>query len=117
MRKENSTNYTNEKDLLETCGMFYTISMIGGRWKVSIIAALLDHKSLRYSELLKLLPSITERMLIKQLKELQQNGLVHRNSHNVVPPRVDYSLTSLGESLKEVLLVMHKWGKKHKNES
>ncbi len=114
MRKKTSTNFLNEKDLLENCGMYYTLSLIGGRWKVSILAALLDNETLRYSEIKKKLPGITERMLIKQLKELQNDRLINRIDYNEVPPRVEYSISSLGESLNTILTEMHHWGKKHK---
>jgi len=114
MRKESSTNYLNEKDLTETCGMFYTLNLIGGRWKVSILAALLDNSSLRYSQIKNKLPGITERMLIKQLKELQHDGIISRRDYNETPPRVEYQVTSLGKSLESILEEMHIWGKNHK---
>src|SRR5690625_3071901 len=76
MRKKTSTNFLNEKDLVENCGMFYTLSLICGRWKISILASLLDNEVLRYSEIKRKLNNITERMLIKQLKELQEDGLI-----------------------------------------
>lgn len=116
MRKENSTNFLNEKDLLENCGMFYTLSTIGGRWKVGILGALLDEGTLRYSEIKCRVPGVTERMLIKQLKELQADGLIERIDYREVPPRVEYRLSRKGKSLENVLITLHKWGKKHRNE-
>lgn len=114
MRKETSTNYLNERDLTETCGMFYTLSLIGGRWKVSILAALLDNQNLRYSQIKNRLPGITERMLIKQLKELQTDGMISRHDYKETPPRVEYQVTPLGKSLEPILEEMHDWGKKNK---
>ncbi|NML41349.1 winged helix-turn-helix transcriptional regulator [Chitinophaga sp. G-6-1-13] len=116
MRKENSTNFLNEKDLANNCGMYYTITLIGGRWKISILAALLDHEVMRYSEIKTRLTNITERMLIKQLKELQDDGLIIRNDYKEVPPRVEYSISKKGRSLEKLLIEMQQWGKKHSKE-
>jgi DNA-binding HxlR family transcriptional regulator len=116
MRKSNSTNFLNEKDLLENCGMFYTSSIIGGRWKISILAALLDEEVQRYSEIKSKLPNITERMLIKQLKELQGNGLIIRKDYKEVPPKVEYCISEKGRSLENVLIELQRWGKKHRND-
>ncbi|MDM1295801.1 helix-turn-helix transcriptional regulator [Sphingobacterium sp. N143] len=115
MRKKNSTNFLNEVDLVENCGMFYTLSVIGGRWKVGILATLLDHEALRYSEIKTKLKNITERMLIKQLKELQEEGLIVRKDYAEVPPRVEYRISEKGRSLEDVLITLGHWGKKHRN--
>ncbi|WP_345064810.1 helix-turn-helix domain-containing protein [Sphingobacterium thermophilum] len=114
MRKRNSTNFLNEVDLLQNCGMFYTISLISGQWKVGILAALLENETLRYSEIKKRINNITERILIKQLKELQEDGLIIRKDYSEVPPRVEYSISEKGKSLEKVLLTLHDWGKKHR---
>lgn len=116
MRKENSTNFLNETDLIKNCGMFYTLTVIGGRWKVGILASLLDNDELRYSEIKGKLHNITERMLIKQLKELQDEGLIIRKDYKEVPPRVHYSISDKGRSLQDVLITLRYWGKKYRNE-
>jgi DNA-binding HxlR family transcriptional regulator len=116
MRKSNSTNFLNEKDLLENCGMFYTLSIIGGRWKISILAALLDEEVQRYSEIKSKIPNITERMLIKQFKELQSDGLIIRKDYKEVPPKVEYRISEKGRSLEKVLIELKQWGKKHRND-
>lgn len=116
MRKKNSTNFLNEIDLVENCGMFYTLSVIGGRWKVGILASLLDNEVLRYSEIKSKLPNITERMLIKQLKELQNDGLIIRKDYLEVPPRVEYSISEKGRSVERVLITLRHWGKENRNE-
>lgn len=115
MRKKNSTNFLNELDLVENCGMFYTISVIGGRWKVGILASLLDHEKLRYSEIKLKLKNITERMLIKQLKELQDDGLIVRTDFKEVPPRVEYHISEKGKTLTTVLGTLQHWGKEYRN--
>lgn len=91
-----------------------TISLISGQWKVGILAALLDNETLRYSEIKKRINNITERILIKQLKELQEDGLIIRKDYSEVPPRVEYSISEKGKSLEKVLLTLHDWGKKHR---
>ncbi|MEI2274428.1 helix-turn-helix transcriptional regulator [Sphingobacterium sp. ML3W] len=115
MRKKSSTNFLNETDLLESCGMFYTLSIIGGRWKIGILASLLDNKVLRYSEIKNKLMNITERMLIKQLKELQNDGLIVRTDYKEIPPKVEYRISEKGKSLETVLLTLQHWGKQYRN--
>jgi len=106
--KETSTNYDNRKNALTLCPVTYTIDKIGGRWKPIIIYNLLSGTK-RYSELRKLIPAITEKMLIQHLKQLENDKLVHRNAHPVVPPYVEYSLTESGRELKPVLDAMVGW--------
>lgn len=109
-RKENSTNSVNEMYWKENCGIAFTLSIIGGRWKISILSYLLNEKKLRYNALRKRLIGISERMLISKLKELESDGLVNRIVHQQVPPKVEYELTELGYSLKEILVSMDQWG-------
>lgn len=109
-RKENSTNNINELYWKDNCGITFTLSVIGGRWKINILSYLLNEKTLRYSELRKRLVGISERMLISKLKELENDGLVNRIVHQQVPPKVEYELTELGSSLKQILYSMDKWG-------
>lgn len=110
MRKENSTNSINEKHLNQHCGISATLSLIGGRWKINILSYLLNDGRLRYSELRARLEGISERMLIAKLKELEQDGLVSRIVYPQVPPKVEYELTELGLSLREILELMDRWG-------
>ncbi len=112
-RKENSTNIINEIYWKENCGIAFTLSVIGGRWKINILSYLLNEQKLRYSELRNRLVGISERMLIAKLKELEKDKLVNRIVHQQVPPKVEYELTELGHSLKEILLMMDKWGEKN----
>lgn len=112
MRKETSTNFKNEERLMLNCGMAYTLSIIGGRWKPSILCTLLKGK-LRYSELLKSLPGISERMLVAQLRELEKHELVARTVFPEVPPHVEYALTGLGKTTGPMLRCMSEWGLMH----
>jgi DNA-binding HxlR family transcriptional regulator len=110
MRKQASTNTINKQQLEKTCGMAYTISVISGRWKLSILGFLLNEGTHRYSEIRRKLPGISERMLIAQLKELEKDGLVDRIAYPEVPPRVEYALSEKGRSLEQILNHMSAWG-------
>ena len=106
--KETSTNQDNRKNTLTQCPVTYTLEKIGGRWKPIIIYNLLSGTK-RYSELKKLIPAITEKMLIQHLKQLEADYLVHRNALPVIPPFVEYSLTDSGKELRQVLEAMIGW--------
>lgn len=112
MKKENSTNSINEKGLKEKCGITYAISLIGGRWKPTILWNLTLKDKLRYNELRKIIPCATERMLVLQLRELEADGLVERIIYPVVPPKVEYQLSDKGKSLKAVLETITSWGER-----
>jgi DNA-binding HxlR family transcriptional regulator len=109
-RKQNSTNSINENHWKENCGTLFTLSVIGGRWKINILSYLLNERKLRYNELKKRLTGISERMLISKLKELEKDGLINRIVHQQVPPKVEYELTEFGKSLRKILLLMDEWG-------
>jgi DNA-binding HxlR family transcriptional regulator len=110
MRKFASTNTINKTQLEATCGMAYTISLIGGRWKLSILGLLLDYGKLRYRDIAEKLPGISDRMLVMQLKELERDGLISKYTFAQVPPRVEYKLSEKGQSLEAVLRAMSHWG-------
>lgn len=110
--KESSTNNRNRKEVLSTCPVYFTLEKIGGRWKPLIMYNLINGKK-RYGELRKLLPNITEKMLIQQLKDLETDGLIIRKAYPVIPPHVEYSLSKTGKELNGVLNSMAKWGLKY----
>lgn len=95
-----------------SCPVENTLEAIAGRWKVLIIQQLLDGKK-RFNQLQRELPGITHRTLTKQLREMEECGLITRKDYGEIPPRVEYALSPLGESLKPVLTAMHEWGKNH----
>ncbi|MDJ0626072.1 MAG: helix-turn-helix domain-containing protein [Candidatus Caenarcaniphilales bacterium] len=95
------------------CSVEATLAVIGGRWKPIIIFHLLENEVLRFGELKKSIPGVTQRMLTNQLRELENNGVIHREVYAEVPPRVEYSLTEYGRSLKPIMLSMRDWGAKH----
>jgi len=112
--KETSTNQDNRKNALTQCPVTYTLEKIGGRWKPIIIYNLLSGTR-RYSELKKLIPAITEKMLIQHLKQLEADNLVQRKAKPVIPPFVEYSLTESGKELRSVLEAMISWANKNRN--
>ena len=94
------------------CPVEATLELIGGKWKGIILYHLLGDK-LRFSELKRQIPCVTQRMLTKQLRELEADGLVERTVYAEVPPRVEYELTKEGKSLKSILNLLKKWGTSH----
>lgn len=95
-----------------TCSVEVTLKVIGGRWKVLILRELFGGVK-RFGELHRALHGITQKMLTQQLREMEQDGIVDRNVYLQVPPKVEYSLTPLGETLKPILDSMHEWGLKY----
>ena len=93
-----------------TCTFEITIDLIGGKWKPLIIWHLGTKGTKRFNELKKLLPNITQKMLTQQLRELEANALIIRKVYAEVPPKVEYSLTEIGESLMPILKTMCDWG-------
>lgn len=93
------------------CPVETTIAAIGGRWKVLVIHHLLAGQQ-RFGELTRGLGGISARTLTRQLRELEECGIIHRNVHQQIPPKVEYSLTPLGRDLEPVLDAMHAWGEK-----
>lgn len=112
-RKENSTNMLNEKCIIEGCDLTYAVCKIGGRWKLLILCKLEEGK-LRFSEIRRQIPNITERMLTLQLRDLEKEGLVKRTVYAEVPPRVDYELTEIATDLIPIWRQLENWGAKHK---
>lgn len=106
--KESSTIQENKKIAYQECPITYVMEKIGGYWKPIILFQLLAGNK-RYSELRKAIPSITEKMLIQHLKQLEADNLVSRKVKTVVPPQVTYSLTPSGMALRSVLYAMATW--------
>lgn len=111
--KESSTNNHNRRIINNQCPVTFTLERIGGRWKPLILYNL-QQATLRYAQLKKSIPAITEKMLIQHLRELEADDLVKRDVKPVVPPHVEYSLTKKGESLGALLTEMAKWGMEYK---
>jgi DNA-binding HxlR family transcriptional regulator len=91
------------------CSVEATLEIIGGKWKGVLLYHLLP-STRRFNELKRLCPGITQRMLTLQLRELERDGVIHREVYAVVPPKVEYSLTAFGRSLEPMLVLMRDWG-------
>ena len=94
----------------------YTLSVIGGKWKMILLYLLYDHKVVRYNELQRLAGGITYKTLSVQLKELEADGLILRKEYPQIPPKVEYSITEKGRSLAQILELMCEWGEKNMDE-
>jgi DNA-binding HxlR family transcriptional regulator len=106
MIKYNDTEYN--------CSMELTLDIIGGKWK-PIIIWYLGKSPLRFNELKRTLPKITQKMLTQQLRSLEENGLINRHVFSQVPPKVEYSLTPIGESLLPILKDLCNWAINYTN--
>ncbi|MFS0840971.1 winged helix-turn-helix transcriptional regulator [Paenibacillus sp. 1P03SA] len=91
-----------------------TLKVVGGKWKPVILCHLTEGTR-RFGELKHSMPEITQKMLTQQLRELEQDEIVHREVYKQVPPKVEYSLTPYGRTIKEVLNVMSEWGVRHRH--
>ena len=98
-----------------TCGLDAALAVIGGKWKPLILYHLAKG-TLRYGELRRAVGSVTHKVLIQQLKELEADGVVKRVDYGEIPPRVDYSLTKLGQTLASALAPLCQWGTDHTRE-
>ncbi|MDT0125488.1 helix-turn-helix domain-containing protein [Paenibacillus sp. RRE4] len=97
------------------CPVEATLDVIGGKWKGIILYHLLSGTK-RFNEFRRLMPDITQRMLTLQLRELENDGIVHREVYKEVPPRVEYSLTSFGFTLEPIIMLMRDWGERYNKE-
>jgi DNA-binding HxlR family transcriptional regulator len=94
----------------EACPTETALDVIGGKWKGMILFYLCSDTR-RFNELMRLIPGITQRMLTKQLRDLEAHGIVHREIYPQIPPKVEYSLTSMGRTLEPTIKALEKWGK------
>jgi len=95
-----------------SCPVTTTLSVIGGKWK-PIILYILSAETKRFGQIRKLIPSISQKMLTQQLRELEMDGIIDRKVYPVVPPKVEYSLTEYGGTLMPILRAMAAWGERH----
>lgn len=98
-----------------TCGLGPAIDVISGKWKALLLWAIAE-KPCRFGELKRAVPGITEKMLIQHLRELEADGIVHREVFHEIPPKVVYSVTELGASLNKALEPLGAWGDAHMTE-
>jgi len=93
----------------DACPVSATLSKIGGKWKCTILY-LISHDVNRFGEMLRMIEGISKKMLTKQLRELEAHELIHRKVFAEVPPRVEYTVTDKGKSLRPIIIAMRKWG-------
>ncbi len=97
------------------CEIEVTLEVLGGKWKALIIWNLHLHGVIRYNEFKRIMPDITQKMLTQQLKELEKYKLVSRKDYLTNPPKVEYTLTEIGETLVPIMQQMNQWGKNYVN--
>lgn len=96
------------------CPVAFTSKILGGRWKPRIVWALIRNEPLRFSELRRACPPVSDRILTKELRELERWGLVSRKEYAVIPPKTEYRLTELGNTLRPIMAAMADWGLAHR---
>ena len=107
---------TKEKEIgneVLSCPMHTVMQVLGGKWKFVILYSLMDGNAKRFKVLERGIAGITARMLIKELKSLESDGLIKRTAYATVPPTVEYQLTAYGLSLVPIIEVLDGWGRKH----
>jgi DNA-binding HxlR family transcriptional regulator len=95
------------------CPVDATLHVIGGKWKSHLLFRLHEHGTLRFNQFRRMMPRLTLQALTNALRELEADGIVHREVYAQVPPKVEYSLTELGRTLTPILRAMGDWGAEH----
>ena len=103
-----------EQASFKDTGYHYTLSLISGKYKMVILYALMEYQPVRFNQMQRYLHDISDKTLSQQLKQLEADGLIHRQMYPQVPPRVEYTLTERGESLMAVLDQLCTWGNEHR---
>ncbi|MTH53881.1 transcriptional regulator [Bacillus mangrovi] len=111
------TEYKGKVRQIQDTPFGYTLSLIGGKWKMVIIYLLAENETVRFNDLKRQIGAITYKTLSSQLKELEADGLVHRKEYPQIPPKVEYRLTEKAETLLPVLEDLCEWGAKNKPEN
>lgn len=102
------------KDELPECPVATTVQLIGNKWKLFILRNLMYDSKQRFKDFIKTIPAISKKVLTDNLRSLEEDKLVEREVFAEVPPRVEYSLSPLGQSLKPILDAMYVWGTNYK---
>jgi DNA-binding HxlR family transcriptional regulator len=100
-------------DCSQGCPVEATLELIGGKWKGVALYHLMQSGTVRFNALKRQMGKVTQRMLTKQLRELEADGLVTRKVYPVIPPKVEYGLTEKGESLRPIVMALRDWGKEN----
>lgn len=97
-------------------GYSYTLSLISGKYKPVILYCLMEYEPVRFNEMRRYIQNVADKTLSQNLKELEADGLIHRNMYPEIPPKVEYTLTERGHSLVKVLDKLCDWGNEHRND-
>lgn len=103
------------KEELPECPVATTVQLIGNKWKMLIIRNLIDHGTQRFTDFCKTIPAISKKVLTDNLRALENDGLIERQIFAEVPPRVEYSLSDIGRSLRPIWDAMADWGNEYKS--
>ncbi len=103
------------KDELPECPVATTVQLIGNKWKLLLIRNLIYNGTQRFTDFTKTIPAISKKVLTDNLRALEKDGLIERRVFAEVPPRVEYSLSPLGNSLRPIIDAMAEWGTEYKN--
>ncbi len=103
------------KEELPVCPVATTVQLIGNKWKLLIIRNLIYNGTQRFGDFIKTIPAISKKVLTDNLRALEYDGLIEREVFAEVPPRVEYTLSPIGKSLKPILDAMYDWGTDYKN--
>ena len=103
------------REELPECPVATTVQLIGNKWKLLIIRNLVYHEKQRFTDFVKSIPAISKKVLTDNLRALEEDGLIEREIFAEVPPRVEYSLTKIGNSLRPIWDAMEAWGTDYKN--
>lgn len=101
-------------DCTEGCSVEAALAVIGGKWKGTILYRLFTDEILRFNEIRRILPEVSQRTLTAQLRALEADGIISRTVYPEVPPRVEYRLTAYGTTLREAVMALNVWGERHK---
>ena len=101
------------REELPECPIATTVWLIGNKWKLLIIRTLMDKKQ-RFTDFVKTIPGISKKVLTDNLRALEEDGIITREVFAQVPPRVEYAMSEIGESLRPILIAMQNWGEEYK---
>lgn len=96
---------------VEVCPVEVAVSVLGGAWKLTLVKHLEEQGTLRFGQLARMVPAANRKTLTRQLRELEEDGILERTVYAQVPPKVEYTLTELGRTLRPVVAAMDAWGK------
>lgn len=116
IKKHESCHMKEQCLKYDTCPMVLVQNLLSGKWKI-LILWYLSYNTLRFSDIKRRLPNITQKMLTQQLRSLEEDGLIFRTVYNIIPPKVEYGLTETGKKVIPILNLMHSFGSEYLNDN